>query len=44
MSWDPQVRKALEVIGKAETLVKEPHRFIAEREAEDRVASLAEPR
>jgi carboxyl-terminal processing protease len=44
MAWDPQVKKALEVIGKAETLVKDPQRFVAEREAEGRVASLAQPR
>jgi len=44
MAWDPQVKRALEVIGKAELLVKEPQKFIAEREAQERVASLTEPR
>ncbi len=44
MAWDPQVQRALDLIGKAETLVKEPQKFIAEREAQERVASLAEPR
>ena len=43
VAWDPQVQKALELVGKAELLLKDPQRFIAEREAEGRVASLPRP-
>jgi carboxyl-terminal processing protease len=39
MASDPLVRKALQVVGKAETLLRDPQRFIAEREAEGRLAS-----
>jgi len=39
--WDPQVRKALEVVPKAAVLLKDPKRFMAEREAEGRMASSA---
>ena len=37
--WDPQVKKAMEVVSKAGTLLKDPHKFIADRQAEGRVAS-----
>ena len=43
LAWDPQVRKALELIPKAETLMKDPQRFIAERVAEGRPASAGNP-
>lgn len=39
VNWDPQIRKALEVVPKAELLQRDPRRYVAEREAEDRVAS-----
>lgn len=39
LAWDPQVRKALELVPKAELLLRDPQRFMAEREAETRVAS-----
>jgi carboxyl-terminal processing protease len=39
LSWDPQVKKALEVIPKAEQLIKDPQKFIADRAAEGRLAS-----
>jgi carboxyl-terminal processing protease len=39
MASDPQIRRALELMPKAELLLKEPQRFITEREAESRVAS-----
>ena len=41
--WDPQVRKAMEVVGKAVLLLKDPQKFIAERQAEGRIASSAAP-
>jgi carboxyl-terminal processing protease len=44
MAWDPQMQKALEVVGKAEILVKDPQRFVAERMGDGRVASLAASR
>jgi len=40
VAWDPQVQKALEVMPKAQILIQDPQRFIAERERETHVASL----
>jgi carboxyl-terminal processing protease len=40
MAWDPQVQKALEVMPKAEILIRDPQRFVAERDQATRVASL----
>jgi len=37
--WDPQIRKAIEVAPKAGVLLKDPKKFIAERQAEGRMAS-----
>ena len=34
MAWDPQVKKALELVPKAELLLKDPQQFIADRVAE----------
>lgn len=42
-AWDPQLQKALELVPKAELLLRDPRRFVAEREAEGRLASRAEP-
>lgn len=39
MSWDPQVRKALEAASRAELLLKDPKKFISQREAETKIAS-----
>jgi carboxyl-terminal processing protease len=44
MAWDPQVQRALETMPKAEILIRDPQRFIAEREAEAQVASLGSSR
>jgi carboxyl-terminal processing protease len=38
MSWDPQVKKALEVIPRAEMLLKDPRSYVLAREADRRVA------
>jgi carboxyl-terminal processing protease len=38
LAWDPQVLKALALVPKAEELLKEPQRFIAEYEAEEKAA------
>jgi hypothetical protein len=35
LSWDPQVLKALELVPKAEQLLKDPVRFVAERQSTD---------
>ncbi len=35
LAWDPQVLKALELVPKAEQLLREPARFVAERQATD---------
>jgi carboxyl-terminal processing protease len=39
LTWDPQVQKALAVMPKAELLLRDPQRFIAERERDARLAS-----
>jgi len=39
VAWDPQIRRALDLMPKAELLLHDPQRFIAERDAESRVAS-----
>ena len=39
LAWDPQVKKALELTGKAELLLKDPQQYVAEREAQGRLAS-----
>ncbi len=38
MAWDPQVRKALELIPRAEQLLRNPQQFVAEFTAETRTA------
>jgi carboxyl-terminal processing protease len=38
LAWDPQVLKALELMPRADTLLHDPQRFIAERDQETRVA------
>jgi carboxyl-terminal processing protease len=42
LNWDVQVRKALETVPKAEQLLRDPQRFVAEREAEKRIAQAGE--
>jgi len=39
MSWDPQVKKALEMAGRSELLLKDPKKFISQKEAETKIAS-----
>jgi carboxyl-terminal processing protease len=41
LAFDPQVKKALELAPRAERLLLDPQRYVAEREAERRLASLA---
>jgi hypothetical protein len=41
MAWDPQVKKALEVMPRAEMLLKDPRSYVLAREADRRVADLA---
>ena len=36
MAWDPQVKKALDLVPKSDLLLKDPQKFIAERVAENR--------
>jgi carboxyl-terminal processing protease len=43
LAWDPQVKKALEVMPRAELLLKDPRSYVQAREAERRVAELAPP-
>jgi carboxyl-terminal processing protease len=35
VAWDPQIQKALELVPKAEQLMKDPVRFVAERQTAD---------
>ena len=39
MAWDPQVRKALELIPRAEQLLRNPQQFVAQYAVESRVAA-----
>jgi carboxyl-terminal processing protease len=41
LAFDPQVKKALELAPRAERLLLDPQRYVADREAERRLASLA---
>ena len=41
VAWDPQIKKALELAPRAELLIHDPQKFVAEREAEKKVASAA---
>jgi carboxyl-terminal processing protease len=43
MAWDPQVKKALELVPKSDLLLKDPQRFIAERVAENRTVAAPAP-
>jgi carboxyl-terminal processing protease len=43
MAWDPQVQKALELVPKAELLLKDPQRFLAERQARVEPAAPSAP-
>ncbi len=38
MAWDPQIKRALEAIPRAEVLLKDPKRYVAMRESETKVA------
>jgi carboxyl-terminal processing protease len=39
MSWDPQVRMALELAPRAELLLKDPKKFISQKEAQTKIAA-----
>jgi carboxyl-terminal processing protease len=41
VAWDPQVRKALDLVPKAELLLRDPKTFVAERERDRRLADGA---
>jgi carboxyl-terminal processing protease len=43
VAWDPQLRRALELVPKAELLLSDPQRFMAERAVEPKVASATTP-
>jgi carboxyl-terminal processing protease len=42
-AWDPQIQRALALVPKARLLREDPGRYVAEREAEGRVASVSLP-
>jgi carboxyl-terminal processing protease len=41
VQWDPQVKKAIDLMPRAEQLLRDPQRFIAERVAESRASNPA---
>jgi carboxyl-terminal processing protease len=43
LAWDPQVRKALELIPKADLLLRDPQKYVTQRESERRLASTSTP-
>jgi carboxyl-terminal processing protease len=43
VAWDPQMRRALELIPRAETLLRDPQKFIAQRDADGKVAAASGP-
>jgi carboxyl-terminal processing protease len=43
LAWDPQVRKALELVPKAELLLRDPQKYVTQRESERRLASTVTP-
>ena len=43
MAWDPQMRKALELVPRAEQLLRDPQQFVAEYAAESRGAERPQP-
>jgi carboxyl-terminal processing protease len=43
MAWDPQLRRALELVPKAELLLRDPQRYMADRAREQQLASTSAP-
>jgi carboxyl-terminal processing protease len=43
LAWDPQFQRALELVPKAEQLLKDPQRFVSELEASKRLAAGSRP-
>ncbi len=43
LAWDPQVKKALEVVPRAELLLRDPKSYVALRESEGRLADSSGP-
>ena len=41
LAWDPQVKKALELVPRAELLLRSPGTYVAERERERRLADAS---
>ena len=41
LAWDPQVKKALDLVPRAELLLRDPKTYVAEREREGRLADAA---
>ncbi len=41
LAWDPQVRKALDLVSRAEMLLRDPKAYVAERERDRRLADAA---
>jgi carboxyl-terminal processing protease len=43
LAWDPQVKKALELMPKADLLLRDPTKYVAERESAGRLAAASAP-
>jgi len=43
LAWDPQVRKALELIPRADLLLRDPQKYVVQRESERKLASGSRP-
>ena len=43
MSWDPQILKSLELVPRAELLLKDPRRYVSDRVAESKVGAEGRP-
>jgi hypothetical protein len=41
MSWDPQIKKALELVPRADLLLRDPKTYVAERSREKRIADAS---
>src|SRR5206468_2201175 len=39
LAWDPQVKKALELIPRADLLLRDPQKYVVQRESERKLAS-----
>jgi hypothetical protein len=41
MTWDPQIKKALDLVPRADLLLRDPKTYVAERSREKRLADAS---